>query len=377
MLDDEWDITDGETTYIEHNSPYGAASHTQQDISSILKRPVSKKTTNWANAVTRDSSTEALQLQVKQVVEKLGLQRKAVLIEQEATKLRASGMKVQDAVYAATAQVLQESGWNTRRIAQTLGEMNRKLLRVKDLVVTIIPDNNHASNCRRADNHAVSVLINGEQREAKLFTYNGKLKLRVKLYETDNGKVLEVKGAKLAAVPTQEKWVSPDERRRLTILDEHRGILTTDESFELFRLMKQAGFVRKANVRTEPSTRLNVVWYTCSIDKLPLTKLIMQEAGILQKIQLLYAKKLKEKLDASGFNKRLEKVKDGESYTKTPRLLAEEALLEADAEVWKTLPWHTRCCVRRLALMRCNKSDQKTTGLFGAVVRSELKGWRK
>jgi hypothetical protein len=46
MLDDEWDITDGETTYIEHNSPYGAASHTQQDISSILKRPVSKKTTN-------------------------------------------------------------------------------------------------------------------------------------------------------------------------------------------------------------------------------------------------------------------------------------------------------------------------------------------
>jgi hypothetical protein len=150
--------------------------------------------------VTRDSSTEALQLQVKQVVEKLGLQRKAVLIEQEATKLRASGMKVQDAVYAATAQVLQESGWNTRRIAQTLGEMNRKLLRVKDLVVTIIPDNNHASNCRRADNHAsncrradnhaVSVFINGEQREAKLFTYNGKLKLRVKLYETDNGKVL-------------------------------------------------------------------------------------------------------------------------------------------------------------------------------------------
>jgi hypothetical protein len=384
MLDDEWDITDGETTYIEHNSPYGAASHTQQDISSILKRPVSKKTTNWANAVTRDSSTEALQLQVKQVVEKLGLQRKAVLIEQEATKLRASGMKVQDAVYAATAQVLQESGWNIRRIAQTLGEMNRKLLRVKDLVITIIPEasnclraDNHASNCWHANNHTVSVLINGEQREAKLFNYNGKLKLRIKLYETDNGKVLEVRGAKLAAVPAQEKWVSPDERRRLKVLDEHRGILTTDESFELFRLMKQAGFVRKASVRPEPSTRLNAIWYTCSVDKLPLTKMIAQEAGILQKIQLLYAKKLKEKLDASGFNKRLEKVKDGESYTKTPRLLAEEALLEADAEVWQTLPWHTKSCIRRLALMRCNKSDLKTVGLSGAVVRSELKGWRR
>ena len=105
--------------------------------------------------------------------------------------------------------------------------------------------------------------------------------------------------------------------------------------------------------------------------------MIAQEPGILQKIQLLYAKKLKEKLEASGFNKRLEKVKDGESYTKTPRLLAEEALLEADAEVWQTLPWHTKSCIRRLALMRCNKSDLKTVGLSGAVVRSELKGWRR
>jgi hypothetical protein len=124
-----------------------------------------------------------------------------------------------------------------KRIAQTLAEMNRKLLRVHDLVITIIPEasnchradnhasnclradnhvsncwrtHNHASNCRHADNHAVSVLINGEQREAKLFNYNGKLKLRVTLYETDKGKPLEVKGAVLAATQGAEKGAECD-----------------------------------------------------------------------------------------------------------------------------------------------------------------------
>jgi hypothetical protein len=114
-----------------------------------------------------------------------------------------------------------------KRIAQTLAEMNRKLLRVHDLVITIIPEasnchradnhasnclraDNHASNCRHADNHAVSVLINGEQREAKLFNYNGKLKLRVTLYETNKGKLLKVKGAVLAATQGAEKGAECD-----------------------------------------------------------------------------------------------------------------------------------------------------------------------
>jgi hypothetical protein len=124
-----------------------------------------------------------------------------------------------------------------KRIAQTLGEMNRKLLRVNDLVITTIPDrvsdnNNHVSNCARAHNHAsncrhadnctsncvpghnhadeITVWVDGERREAKLFEHAGKLKLRVTLYETDNGKLLEVKGAVLAATQGAEKGAECD-----------------------------------------------------------------------------------------------------------------------------------------------------------------------
>jgi hypothetical protein len=104
----------------------------------------------------------------------------------------------------------------------------------------------------------------------------------------------------------------------------------------------------------------------------------MCEAGVLQTKRQLYAQKLKEKLETSSFRKRLEEAKDVEAHTKTPRLLAEEALFEAYAEVFVTLPQHTRSCVRRLALEKCNnKSDLKTMGLSGVVVRSELKGWKR
>jgi hypothetical protein len=115
--------------------------------------------------------------------------------------------------------------------------MNRKLLRVNDLVITTIPDrvsdnNNHVSNCARAHNHAsncrhadnctsncvpghnhadeITVWVDGERREAKLFEHAGKLKLRVTLYKTDNGKLLEVKGAVLAATQGAEKGAECD-----------------------------------------------------------------------------------------------------------------------------------------------------------------------
>jgi len=64
----------------------------------------------------------------------------------------------------------------------------------------------------RAHNHAdeITVWVDGERREAKLFELAGKLKLRVTLYETDNGKLLEVKGAVLAATQGAEKGAECD-----------------------------------------------------------------------------------------------------------------------------------------------------------------------
>jgi hypothetical protein len=389
MYDGDGDLTGEETTsYVEHNSPRGAASYTQREVSEILKRSVSKKTTNWVNAVTRDQTEEGLQLLIRMVVEKLPTQtnhreEKEQLISQEAARLRAAGMKTSDSVFAAAARVLRQTGWSTKQVARALGEADRRLLQVDDLVVTVIP----LHDCGRAHNHAdeITVWVDGERREAKLFELAGKPKLRITLYETDSGKLLEVRGAALAATRGAEKdaeWVSLDDPRRLKILDAHRALLTTGQSFELFRLLKKAEFAEAPRAVSGPPSReptvLNSLWRTCSIEKLPITHEIMYEAGVLQKVKLLYAQKLREKLDASSFRKRLEGAKDGEAHTKTPRLLAEEALLEADAEVFAALPWHTRSCIRRLALEKCsNKSDLKTAGLSGAVVRSELKGWRK
>jgi hypothetical protein len=112
-------------------------------------------------------------------------------------------MKTSDSVFVAAACVLREMGWSTKQIVRLLGEVDRRLLQVDDFVVTVIP----MHDCAHAHNHAdeITVWVDGERREAKLFELAGKPKLRITLYETDNGKLLEVRGSALAPTRSAEK----------------------------------------------------------------------------------------------------------------------------------------------------------------------------
>jgi hypothetical protein len=441
-------ITDEETTsgsaqgYTDGSNVRGAASLKPREMSKAIGgnkgRRFSQRYTNMLNAASRDAG-ESLFLKVRELVEQLGLDptvKEAVNEKAEALAARmrkngGSDVKENEVALAACIRVMQGCGWSLRRIAERLAKADRKILAVEDLRVGVIilPKGKMVPNGNRSSGNAgLSVRVGGEERRVEVLN-NGvaftKL-LRVPVFATDDGKLIEFAGASIwtreerssklvcssCRKPTMtvsesgemacskcggtvwereaagSKVLCPSEPRRLEVLDAHRAVVKIGDSFESLKLIKRVELrsehsplspERPADkgVRQEEA-RLLLRRY--STEELPLTEYLANSVGALMQLRAKFAERFVERFDPANIKERLKNHQDADEgpLLRSPRLLAHEALYQADEEVFAALPKHKQLTVARLAMERgVGERDRKRAGTVGFLVESELKAWEE
>jgi hypothetical protein len=133
-------------------------------------------------------------------------------------------------------------------------------------------------------------------------------------------------------------------------LDQTSFVLVLDETnFELFKVLEEARLSGRLP-GNEPDVRMLLRKY--SIAKLPLTERILRETALLQGVGAEYTARL------------VEKLRDGRG--RSPRKLAEEALLEACESVVPT----------SLSDLIVEKYHLKRSAVRSLVVVPELTSWQ-
>ncbi|MDG7022925.1 MAG: hypothetical protein JRN45_00230 [Nitrososphaerota archaeon] len=372
---DEEHLTDEKPTYSETNSVRGAASLSPRQMAKALggrKEGIGRKETNMLNAVSRDTKTESLQLRIRGTVGGLGVgQRLEEAIqgkaEQYAQQMRSAGMAECDVAFTAVAKVMRDYGWSFEKIVEKAAAMDRRIAAVNDLRLSVLPD-------RR---RRVMVKIGGWERTTKAFedgTTATRL-LRVPLYATDDGELLELKGAVMCTHVGRHKsggakLVCVTEERRLDVLDARRAVVRTGRSFEMLKLMERVKLSEGVALAEGPAgnERTNLLLKRYWTEKLPLTEYLLANVGALMRFRTRYSELFREKFDREKVGQRLRDPPKGEPLLRTPRLLAREALAQADKEVFECQSGPQKTKVRRLA-------EERGLRVEGFVVWSELKGW--
>ncbi len=167
--------------------------------------------------------------------------------------------------------------------------------KLRDLVVEVYP----------SPSGDLCVLVDGRDRPFR--SYSGGLyrKLRIPLFASDGGALVELRNAVLTRNGYDSKRVRP-------LGPSEFELRASERSFELFKLLAEAklsgGLILGAQ---DPKTLARKY----SISKLPLTEELLRGANLLPAVSTEYLRRLAEKL------------KDGRG--RSPKKLAEEALLEA------------------------------------------------
>lgn len=236
--------------------------------------------------------------------------------------------------------------------------------------------------------------------------------LRVRAYATDDGKLLEVSGASICASLERRKKEGgraakafcPSDPRRLEILDAHSAVVKLagggGRSFEALKLMERVELGRgdlkwlrwRAGAPYEPpfhqgantsgsgpasQERVRLLLRRYRTEKLPLTEYLANGAGALMKLRTKYCERFAERFDPASVRERLKRhtEEDEDPLLRSPRLLAHEAIRQADEEVFDSLPEHLRLTVRRLAAER--NLHGSYVGVRGFLVECELKVWEE
>ena len=236
------------------------------------------------------------------------------------------------AAIAAVAQVFIAQGRNLRETSSCISMIHPAIDRLGDLIVEVY----------LGPKGDVRVLVDGRDRPFKSYSNGIYRKLRVPLFASDVGALVELKGARLTRKGYDPKRVEP--------LGPSEFQVSADErNFELFKILEEARLSGGAAVA---GTDQNAMFRKYSISKLRLTERLLREAGLLQRVSAEYARLYARAVD------------DGRG--RSPRKLAEEALIEACESV---VP---RCRVNSL----WQKYHLKGSGMKSLVVMSELAAWQ-
>lgn len=387
--DDDDYLSEKETTYIDTNSLRGAASLSRAEIATFIDHPVSQKLANMLNAMSRDEKIETLKLKIKDIVEKLRFESKIkedIMVKAEQMIIHLKKIDELDAneiAIATITPILQSYGWSLKKITQVIETIDKRFAAVKDLEIAVNPE--HEIKTDKINNQ-IKVTINGEPRNFKILNNENmttKL-LKIPVYATDNDKVLEIQGAKICIQHKKDgneniKLVCRTNSKRLQIIDAHRARLQLGDSFELLKLLKKVKLnstVAQSNImHQEINAKLLLRRYWT--DKLPVTEHLLTYAGVLAQFRTKYSELFMTKYEKEEVRKRLMTAKENDVLLRSPKSLAEEAILQTDEEIWSSIPSMKKATIRRIAEERgLSKEDLKYTGIKGFVVKSELKKWK-
>ena len=321
----------------EGASPVGAAPLDRSDLSKVLRRPVGPRAHgSYALSMQQEEGIAPLRKQIDLLVEqfhtspevkdtvKRNSERQAVKIMREIGPTKAA--------IASVALEFLSHGRNLAEVSAIIGNLHPRIDRLKDLVLEVYP----------SAEGEIHVLVEGRNRPFLCYADGFYRELRLPLFVSDSGALVELRNAVL----TRNGY---DGRRVRPLGPSEFELRASARSFELFKLLVEAklsgGLVLCAQ---DPKTLARKY----SISKLPLTEELMRGANLLPAVSAEYLRRLAEKL------------KDGRG--RSPKKLAEETLLEACSAVVPDL------VSREMA----ERYHLKPTRVRSLVVLPELGRWQ-
>ena len=323
------------TGYAAGASPVGAAPLERRELSRVLGRSVGARAHgSYSLSMQQKPGMAPLRREIDLLVEQFSASPELkASVKQGAEKLAVKIMDEFGPIRAAIASVSQEflrRGRSMAEVSSRIARVHPGMDRLKDLVMEVRPSRGPEE---------VRVLVDGMERP---FTFTGRslyLRLRVPLFASDDGRLLELKGAELTVRGRHPK--------RLSRLGSSEFQVKADESFELFKVLAEA---RLAGLPVDGGNPVAPLKY--SIPKLPLTDLLLRESGHFLEVSREYTRRLSEKVADGG--------------GRSPRKLAEETLFEVCEN---TVPAY-------LSEMIIRKHHLKPSGMRSLVVKAEMARWQ-
>jgi len=281
-------------------SPVGAAPLDRRELSRVLGRNVGTRAHgSYALSIQQEEGMAPLRREIDRLAERFEAASEAkATVEKNAERLAVGIMDELGPTKAAIACVAQEFlrlGRSMADVSTHIAEVHPGIDRLKDLVVEV--HQKHGSDVR--------VVVNGRPRPHSSHSAGLFRRLRIPLFASDCGALVELKGARLTKNGYDARMVQPHGPTQFIIK-------TTDNSFELFKVLEKA---RLAGGLGERNAGVTTALRKYSVSKLPLTVTLLRDAGLINEVGAEYMKRYARKA-ANGRGR-------------SPRKLAEEALQEA------------------------------------------------
>lgn len=288
----------------EGSSPVGAAPLDRKEISRVLGRKVGPRAHgSYSLSMQQEQGMAFLRKEIDTLVEQFDASSEAkVSVKQSAERLAAKIMDKIGPTRAAIASVAQEflrQGRSLVDVSSSIGLIHTKVDQLKDLVIEVYP----------SPEGEIRVLLDGRERPFTSYSEGLYKRLRIPLFVSDSGALVELKNA----VITRDGY----DGRRVRLLGRSELEIRVDErNFELFKLLEEA---RLTGGLAPGPLDAGALMRKYSISRLPLTEELLRTANLLPAVNAEYLSRFAGKL------------KDGRG--RSPRKLAEEALTEACAQV--------------------------------------------
>lgn len=318
-------------------SPVGATPPDRRELSRILGRNVGAKAHgSYALSMQQGRGMAPLRRLIDLLVERFNASAEVKQVaRQSAERLAVKIMEdlgPSKAAIASVAQVFIGQGRNFAEVSFCIAMAHPAVDRLRDLIVEVYP----------TGGGEIRILVDGRNRPFRSYTSGVYRKLRIPLYASDGNALVEVKNALI----TREGY---DASRTEPLGPSDFRVKAGEKNFELFKIIEEARLSGKV---TTDSADTGAFLRKYSISKLPLTQKLLREAGVLQKVIMEYA--------------RLYAQEVGNGHGRSPRKLAEEALVEACTSV---VPPYLGNSISR-------KYHLKQSGVRSLVVLSELARWQ-
>ncbi len=321
----------------EGSSPVGAAPLDRRELSRVLGRNVGPRAHgSYSLSMRQEERMAPLRKEIDLLVGRFSAPPEVkATVKQNAEHLAVKIMDELGPTKAAIASVAQEFlrvGRNLVEVSARISEVHPGMDRWRDLIVVVYP----------TLEGELRVLVDGRDRVFRSYTDGPYLKLRIPLFASDGGALVELRNARLTRRGYDTKRVEP-------LGPSEFRILTGERNFELFKVLEEA---RLSGRVSNAGADLSALFRKYSISKLPITGRLLREAGLLQQVSAEYASLLTQKV--------------GDGRGRSPRKLAEESLFEACSDLVPE-------CLSN-SIMR--KYHLKQSGMTSLVVKSELATWQ-
>jgi len=325
-------------------TPFGESTPSRTEFRKIIGRVPSTREHNYFRSLFTNDEERRIGEAAQSAMERINLDQHTksalvIRITLMAKRFRSRGLSINESILLAANLELSFLGVDNIQTASNAQQLQTSALR--PVVFEVVSE----------DPHRISVTVAGAQRRFKIWPLSkgGRncFSICLPLYEYDAGALIQVHKATLVLVAD----------KRVSVVDTHTLRLKRcfSKSFRIFKLMKEV--VVDGELELPDKSMAYMRRY--SLSSLPLTERIAREAGCAGRLQSRFEQLFKQALT--------------KGMGRSPRSLAKEAMLQADAEIYFSLSPEAKASAA-LAAAQAGITPRKNGGL---VVVSELKGWDK